>query len=954
MESSHSEPPEPKPPDKVPTPSTSPPRKSRSRERTVKNQYDTNKSEQTKCAQLVSTAERRKPIENPEVVVKRILSKGNNPNNSNNSSRNSSCSSTDKRKRYSKRESAHSTHIPIKQKNSSGKSVKTVNTLTGVRVKDTDSDSVSLTDKYTSSEDLSFGDVTITDATNIDVTDVTYDPAMSTEGNMISSPESPQSKKPKMDDDSLEGSGEISNPTGKLQVQRSVRMEAQYAPKDASGEDIFGNPLEVKEKEDNLENKDNLKQSAEVSSIGGDTEAETTEPKVLELPLTAEASNTLNDEHEAPSTELDVSNADDSKVWASEVDEAPSESFGKHESPSFLPKAGDIDEAQVDISGFYDTDHESLESKQTLDESEESEADPAGNSRGAEIGRRPRADAPQEEEPAVGDNRSGRRPRARSISESRKSSDFNSKGNSKGNSTSDPEFTAEDMQKNRERIASTVTPFFHRPGYEFNANARNTRKVDGADLQTPEGPYSKTAGENTKVVNKGVPRELDHSPPSENGKCGERPTIIEYEQQQYKPTDEKTEIQGKCSENQNPLETPIEPTKTEKVISGKCGEKPTILQKTFGITTESIIQEIQRNVPPITLGESQAMLVVKQQKEKIQTQAEIDKLTAYVSEYQAETNKDQIIEPMDCQTVPYTIIVEAQVHQEQNHIEEEKQVKPSPKPVVRGLPDSDIPLTEPWKEFVDLYMEADKKAIERNRALTEKRAREDELKRERKLSRRKSTENGEPNIERTILNVQNKKGTKILQTQPMTPEISDGEIMIEEKAKSSMATSYKNREMENNTSETDNYYQKNEEKLNELMNKMREEITQHAEIHLNHIAAFNDEIEETNKNIIRDMCREGIYELYEKHYTEKYKAEIQTLTERLERYTKHPKSLRKNKKVGLNAPGQGSRELDLGEKQFPHLRQQVKVSKESNTPSKKSRQTQTTVNYIHYQNYHNS
>ncbi|KAG5864554.1 hypothetical protein JTB14_020347 [Gonioctena quinquepunctata] len=89
----------------------------------------------------------------------------------------------------------------------------------------------------------------------------------------------------------------------------------------------------------------------------------------------------------------------------------------------------------------------------------------------------------------------------------------------------------------------------------------------------------------------------------------------------------------------------------------------------------------------------------------------------------------------------------------------------------------------------------------------------------------------------------------------MTPEISDGEIMIEEKAKSSMATSYKNREIENNTSETDNYYQNNEEKLNELMNKMREEVTQHAEIHLNHIAAFNDEIEETNKNIIRDMCR---------------------------------------------------------------------------------------------------
>ncbi|KAG5878038.1 hypothetical protein JTB14_014217 [Gonioctena quinquepunctata] len=763
MESSHPEPLEPKPPDKEPTPSTSPPRKSRSRERTVKNQYDTNKSEQTKCAQSVSTAKRRKPIEDTKVVVKRILSRGGNPNNSNNSSRNSSCSSTDKRKRDSKRGSAHSTHIPIKQKNSSGKSVKTVNTLTGVRVKDTDSDSVSLTDKYTSSEDLSFGDVTITDATNIDVTDVTYDPAKSTEGNMISSPESPQSKKPKMDDDSLEGNVETPIPARGLQVQIDLStlpppvQEKRQLKRISRVGEVRYEGEKTSEKlntEHNLKDKDNLKQSVEMSNIGGDTEAETTELKVLELPLTAEASNTLTDEHEAPSTELDVSNADDSKAWASEVDEAPSESFGKHESPSFLPKAGDIDEAQVDISGFYDTDHESLESKQTLDESEESEADPAGNSRGAEIGRRPRADAPQEEEPAVGDNRSGRRPRARSISESRKSSDFNSKGNSKGNSTSDPEFTVEDMQENRERIASTVTPFFHRPGYEFNANARNTRKVYGADLQTPgefpyygnsdeevygrqyvhstfyrqspiaqipikhqigactsysgfphssentcikfqdsgpealslysgdvsntqsnapnqqewksstnmekedlpeeyvpeqgkivlqadvllnpkmpEGPYSKTAGENTKVVNKGVPRELDHSPPSENGKCGERPTIIEYEQQQYKPTDEKTEIQGKCSENQNPLETPIEPQRQKKCF-WKVWRKANYSPKNIEITIESIMQEIQRNVPPISPGESQAMLVVKQQKEKIQTQAEIDKLTAYVSEYQ--------------------------------------------------------------------------------------------------------------------------------------------------------------------------------------------------------------------------------------------------------------------------------------------------------------------------------
>ncbi|KAG5879182.1 hypothetical protein JTB14_038344 [Gonioctena quinquepunctata] len=124
------------------------------------------------------------------------------------------------------------------------------------------------------------------------------------------------------------------------------------------------------------------------------------------------------------------------------------------------------------------------------------------------------------------------------------------------------------------------------------------------------------------------------------------------------------------------------------------------------------------------------------------------------------------------------------------------------------------------------------------------------------------------------------------------------------------------------------------------MNKVKEEATQHAEIHLNYTATFNDEIEEINKNMIRDTCREVIYKQYEIFYRKKYSAEIQKLTEHLERHKKPSKFLRKNRKVELNVPGQGSRELDLGEKDFPPLRQQVKVSKESNTPSKKSRQTQ--------------
>ncbi|KAG5879183.1 hypothetical protein JTB14_038345 [Gonioctena quinquepunctata] len=607
---------------------------------------------------------------------------------------------------------------------------------------------------------------------------------------------------------------------------------------------------------------------------GGDTEAETTELKVLELPLTAEASNTLNDEHEAPSTELDVSKADNSKVWASEVDEASSEAFGEHEPPSFSPKAGDIDEVQVDISGFYDTDHESLESKQTLDESEESEADPAGNSRGAEIGRRPRADAPQEEEPAVGDMRSGRRPRARSNSESRKSSDSNSKGNSKDNSVSDPEFTVEDMQKNRERIASTLTPLFHKPNFEYNSNARNTRNVYGAGPQAPgefsyygnsdEDVYARQCVLNTfgrqlpiaqtpikqqigvgaghsgfphgfvntctKFQDSGpealslysgdVPNTQSNAPnqqewkstistekedlpeesvpeqgkvvllgdvilnpktpegPSsktaENGKCGERPTLMEYERQQQEPTVEKTEVQGKCSENLNPLETPIEPTNAENMISGKCGENPIIFQKTSETTTEPItaITITQENVIPTPLVENQAMLAVRQQKERAQVQAELDRQIAYASEYQTEANNDQIIEVMDCQTAP-SITVEAQIHQEQSQIEKEKQAKPPPKPVVRGLPGPDIPLSEPWKEFSSLFKEADKKALERNQALIEKRALEAKLKHERKLTRRKSVED-EPNIERKIINIKNKKGTKILQIEPTTPAISDG------------------------------------------------------------------------------------------------------------------------------------------------------------------------------------
>ncbi|KAG5880005.1 hypothetical protein JTB14_018105 [Gonioctena quinquepunctata] len=356
MESSHSEPPEPEPPDKASTPPTSPSRKSRSREKTEKRQCEPNQSEQTQCAQLVP---------DPQVVatkVRNILRGPRNYSKSNNSSRNSSCSSTDERKR----DSVRSSQIPEKQNNESEKSVKTVNTLAGVRGKDTDSDSVSLADKCASSEDLSLEDVTIMDVTNTDVTDVTSESSMIIEGNVISSPESP-----------------LMEP--QEQVSRTTLL-----PRDRPRIELVKETSRKPDIEGISSNKDNPTPSSGVPSIVVDIKAEATElepTKAPELIVTAEPVNSPNEAYEAPSTELDVYEADSSKVWAAEVDEASDEAFGEHESPSFSPKAGNTEEVQVDISKTHDIDYESLESNQTLDGSEKSEANPAGNARGAEIGR---------------------------------------------------------------------------------------------------------------------------------------------------------------------------------------------------------------------------------------------------------------------------------------------------------------------------------------------------------------------------------------------------------------------------------------------------------------------------------------------------------------------------------------------------------------------------------------
>ncbi|KAG5862891.1 hypothetical protein JTB14_022366 [Gonioctena quinquepunctata] len=204
-------------------------------------------------------------------------------------------------------------------------------------------------------------------------------------------------------------------------------------------------------------------------------------------------------------------------------------------------------------------------------------------------------------------------------------------------------------------------------------------------------------------------------------------------------------------------------------------------------------------------------------------------------------------------------------------------------------------------------------------------------------------EDKEPNIEREIRNIKttNKKGTIILQAGPTTPEMQEGGKMIERKAKSTMGTLYKNREIKNDTLDTDNNYQYYEEKLDELMNKVREETNQHVETHLNYFTTYNTEVEEINHNMIRNMCREQLYEMYEMHYRKNYEAEIQRLTERLERHTKHSEFSRKNKKVELKDPEHKPRELDLREKHFPSLGQRVKVFKEPKASTSKGIQTQS-------------
>ncbi|KAG5859600.1 hypothetical protein JTB14_000781 [Gonioctena quinquepunctata] len=956
MESSHSEPPEPEPPDKVSTPSTSPPRKSRSLERTVKRQSKSNQSEQTQSARLVSTA---KDTRKPPELIKRI-----------------SCSSTDKRKR----DSVQGLRLPKKQNKDSRKSVKTVNTLAGVQGKDTDSDSVSLADKCASSEDLSLGDVTITDVTDADVTDVTSDSAMIIEGNVISSPESPLNKKPKIEEDSPEKSGETPNPDVEPQVhdssttlpppQRRIAWAHRivYGNKDVcikdtsrdlDGEDT-SRQLDVNEREASREpdiegissNKDNPTPSSEVPSIVKDIKAEATElelTKAPELIVTVEPVNTPNEAHEAPSTKLDVLKADSSKEWASEVDEASDEAFGKHESPSFAPKAGNTEEVQVDISKTHDIDYESLESKQTIDGSEKSEADPAGNSRGAKIGRRPRADSPQEEESAVGDTQSDRMPRVRLCSESRKPSD----NSFRGNGASDSEFTVENMQKAREIVKPTITPHINEPIITPHTNEPNI--LDPYWLEN----ISNIAQDNLVFFD--IP-ENNQKIISASPQMPGMETKYKYGERNFSeksaPEHGKVVLQGNILLNpkapEGPsseiAETPSEPSEAENKIFGKCGENPITFQKPLEATKELITQG---NVLPTPPAGNQMMLAVRQQKERAQVKAELDRQTAYVSEYQTEANNDQITEAMDYQTTPCVVAKVAQVCQEQktekyrekNQIEKEEQTKPSPKPIVRRLPGDDIPLPGPFKELTNLYKEAQRSAFERNQALIEQRAIEAKLKNKRKLPRRKSMEDKEPNIEREIRNIKttNKKGTVILQAGPTTPEMQEGGKMIERKAKSTMGTLYKNRETKNDTSDTDSNYQYYEEKLDELMNKVREETNQHVETHLNYFTTYNTEVEEINHNMIRNMCREQLYEMYEKHYRKNHETEIQRLTERLERHTKHPEFSRKKKKVELNEPEHKPMELDPREKHFPPLGQRVKIFKEPKASTSKGKQTHSNI-----------
>ncbi|KAG5862892.1 hypothetical protein JTB14_022367 [Gonioctena quinquepunctata] len=151
-----------------------------------------------------------------------------------------------------------------------------------------------------------------------------------------------------------------------------------------------------------------------------------------------------------------------------------------------------------------------------------------------------------------------------------------------------------------------------------------------------------------------------------NPKAPEGPSseIAGVEQQQQGLTTGEIQVHGKCSENPNLLETPSELSKTENKTFGKCGENPIVFQKPLETAKELITQETQGNVLSTPLAGNQMMLAVRQQKERAQAQAELDRQIAYVSEYQAEANNDQIIEAMDYQTTPCIVAEVARVCQE--------------------------------------------------------------------------------------------------------------------------------------------------------------------------------------------------------------------------------------------------------------------------------------------------
>ncbi|KAG5880004.1 hypothetical protein JTB14_018104 [Gonioctena quinquepunctata] len=463
--------------------------------------------------------------------------------------------------------------------------------------------------------------------------------------------------------------------------------------------------------------------------------------------------------------------------------------------------------------------------------------------------------------------------------------------------------------------------------------------------EAPEGPSSEIAGENTKVTNEGVLEESDQSPPPKNGKCGESQIQTGVEQQQQGLTTEKTQVHGKCSKNPILLETPSELSETENKISGKCGENPIIFQKPLQTAKESITQG---NVLPTPLVGNQMMLTVRQQKERAQAQAELDKQIAYVSEYQAEANNDQIIEAMDCQTTPHIVVEVAQIHQDQtekpregNKIGNNEQNKPPLKSITRRLRDSDTPLPESWNEITNMIKEEKQNQDIRNEQLLEKRALEAKLKHERKLPRRKSMDENISIIERDAINIKTTNGTVILRAGPTPPGIYDGGKMIEKKAKRTMHTSHKGREMENDSSDTESQYHYYEEELNKLMSNLKTEARQQAENYLDQIATIKTGIEEIDNNTILESCRQKIYDNYDTHYRKRYSAEIQRLTKLSERHREPPESYRKNKKLEFKGSERKPIEVILRQGDFPPLIQRTETFKKPETSTKKGRQLNT-------------